>query len=64
MQLKHSDYMNVSMLVFLVVGVVHLYRAFNKIPLTFGDTEIPVVASWVGGVVALYLAYSAHKTKH
>ncbi|MBX4191721.1 MAG: hypothetical protein KW804_02905 [Candidatus Doudnabacteria bacterium] len=64
MQLKHNDYMNVSMFIFLVIGVVHLYRALNKIPVTFGDTSIPVAVSWVAGIVALYLAYSAHKTKH
>ncbi len=56
--------MSVTMFIFLVVGVVHLWRAINNLPLTIGDTSIPVVASWIAGVVALYLAYSGYKTKH
>ncbi len=64
MILKHKDYMSVSMLIFLVIGVVHLWRAFNHMPVTFGDTSIPVGVSWVAGIVALYLAYSAYKTNH
>jgi hypothetical protein len=64
MHLKHNNYMSVTMVVFVVVGVVHLWRAMNALPLTLGDTEIPVGASWVAGIVALYLAYSGYKTKH
>lgn len=64
MILKHKDYMSVSMFIFLVIGVVHLWRAFNQLPVNIGDTAIPVAVSWVAGVVGLYLAYSAYKTNH
>ncbi|OGE73906.1 MAG: hypothetical protein A3I07_00985 [Candidatus Doudnabacteria bacterium RIFCSPLOWO2_02_FULL_42_9] len=64
MHLKHDNYMMVTTVLFLVIGVAHLYRAFNNIPVTFGDTNISVGVSWVVGVLALYLAYSGHKTKH
>ena len=49
------------MTIFLVVGVVHLYRAFNNLPVMFGDMAIPVWASWVGGAAGLFLAYTAYK---
>ncbi len=64
MHLKHSNYMSITSLIFLVVGVVHLWRAINQIPVNFGDTVIPVGVSWVGAAVALYLAYSGYKTRH
>lgn len=56
--------MSITSLIFLVVGVVHLWRAINQLPLNVGATSIPVVASWIAGLVALYLAYSGYKTRH
>ncbi len=56
--------MSITSVVFLVVGVAHLWRALNGLSLTIGNTSIPVAASWVGGIVALYLAYSGYKTRH
>jgi hypothetical protein len=64
MIMKHNDYMSVSMFIFLVIGVGHLWRAFQALPVSIGDTSIPVGVSWIAGVVGLYLAYSAYKTKH
>ena len=61
--MKHKDYMNITMAIFLVIGVLHLYRAFNNTPVMFGHTVIPIWASWIAGAAGLYLAYSAHKLR-
>lgn len=61
--MKNKDFLSLAMIVFLVVGVVHLYRAFNNIPVAFGATLIPVWISWFAGAFALYLSYSAYNLK-
>ncbi|OGX11570.1 MAG: hypothetical protein A2351_00375 [Omnitrophica bacterium RIFOXYB12_FULL_50_7] len=48
--------LNVSGIVFLGVAVLHMVRLGLKIPVTFGQTSIPLMASAVGAVVALLLA--------
>ncbi|MBX4205270.1 MAG: hypothetical protein KW788_03770 [Candidatus Doudnabacteria bacterium] len=59
--MKHKSYMQLTTAIFLVVGVVHLYRAFKGLDLVFGSSHIAPVWSWVGAVVGLYLAYSGYK---
>jgi hypothetical protein len=61
--MKNRDFVSTAMVIFLIVGLVHLYRAFNNLPITIGQTMIPVTVSWVAGVLALYLAYSAYKLR-
>ncbi|HEX9503981.1 MAG TPA: hypothetical protein VF974_06755 [Patescibacteria group bacterium] len=61
--MKHRDYMSVSMFIFLVIGLAHLWRALNQIPVNLGSFAVPVAVSWVAGVVALYLSYSAYKLR-
>jgi hypothetical protein len=59
--MKHKTYMQVSTLIFTVVGLVHLYRAFKGLDLVFGHTHIAPNWSWVGAVIGLYLAYTGYK---
>jgi hypothetical protein len=46
---------------FLVVGALHLLRAFMGGELTIDGATIPVWISWVLGLLALYLALTAVK---
>ncbi len=48
--------LRVSGLIFLLVAVLHLLRAFFCIAIYVGQTLIPVYASWIGGAVCLVLA--------
>ena len=61
--MKNKDFLSISMAIFVVIGVVHLYRAFNNISVMFGHTAVPIWASWAAAAVALYMAYSAYKLK-
>ena len=45
-------------IIFGIIGLVHLYRAINSLPVNLMGWDVPVVLSWVVGVVALLLAYS------
>jgi hypothetical protein len=42
--------------VFAAVAALQLVRALNKWPLVVGSTDIPVGASWVAAMAALFLA--------
>jgi hypothetical protein len=53
--------MTLTTWIFLVIGVVHLYRALKGIDLVFGQTHIAPAYSWVGAVLGLYLAYQGYK---
>lgn len=59
--MRHKTYMQLVTLIFLVVGLVHLYRAVNNLPLVVGTTHIPVIASWIAGVLALFLSHQGYK---
>ena len=61
--MKNRDFLSVAMVIFLIVGVVHLYRAFNDISVMFGQNELPMWGSWAAAAIALYMAYSAYKLK-
>lgn len=47
----------VSGLVFFAVGVLHAWRCLAKIPVIFGQTEIPLDFSFFGAVAAFLLAF-------
>jgi hypothetical protein len=55
--MNQSTYMKVAGTIFLVVAVLHLYRAVSSLPIVIGDFSVPVVASWIGVVIAGFLAY-------
>ncbi len=54
-------FVKVATIIFAIVGVVHLYRAFNDFPVLFNTTLIPTSVSWIAGVAALALAYSGYR---
>jgi len=48
--------LNVSGLIFLVVGLLHSWRYLMKVPVNFGETSIPVGLSFAGAVACFFLA--------
>jgi len=46
----------VSGSIFLAVALMHVWRYLLKIPVTFGETQIPLGLSFAGAVVAFLLA--------
>ena len=48
-------YLIISGAVFLLVGVMHLLRLINDVPIVVGTTNIPMAISYVGFPAALVL---------
>ncbi len=56
----------VSGVIFLAVALLHVWRYLLKVPVTFGQTVIPLELSFVGAVAAFFLAlwmFSAARNK-
>ncbi|HTL39654.1 MAG TPA: hypothetical protein VL306_02485 [Methylomirabilota bacterium] len=61
--MKTKSYLSVATLIFSVVAIAHFLRAIQASPLTIGSFSVPVWASWVGALVAAYLAYQGWKLR-
>ncbi|OGC80599.1 hypothetical protein A2943_00975 [Candidatus Adlerbacteria bacterium RIFCSPLOWO2_01_FULL_51_16] len=59
--MSKTIFVQVATVVFIIVGLVHLYRAFNGLPVDLMGWMVPVGVSWVVGVAALFLAYSGYR---
>jgi hypothetical protein len=59
--MTHRTYMRLVTLIFLVIGVLHLYRAIKGYPIFIGSLHIAAGWSWLGALVALYLSYQGYK---
>lgn len=59
--MKHKTYMQLTTAIFAVIGLLHLYRAFNGLNAMVGTLQIPANWSWVAAAVGLYLAYTGYK---
>lgn len=57
--LNTKNYLQLTGLIFAVVGLVHLVRVFMGSTFVIMGHYVPVVGSIVGAVVAGYLAYNA-----
>ena len=62
--MSNTNFVRVSTVIFSIAGIVHLYRAFNALPVNLMGWDVPVAVSWVAGIVALLLAYSGYKHWH
>jgi len=51
-----SYYLFISAVVFAGVAIAHLLRAFNTLPLTFGNWPVPVWLSWLAALVTATLS--------
>ena len=60
-----SSSARLAAIVFAIVALLQLVRAFSGLPISVGGTEIPVWPSWVAFIVACVLAwfgFSASRT--
>jgi hypothetical protein len=56
-----KNYLSVTAVIFLIVGAVHIVRALNGWMVAIDTWVIPVAASWVGAIIALFLAWTGYK---
>jgi len=49
-------YVAVSALIFALVALVHLVRLAKRWPVQIGSLTIPITASWIGFLIAAFLA--------
>jgi hypothetical protein len=61
--MNHKNYIKVSGFIFLVVALVHAWRLLNSTPITFGTTHLPLSVSWIGLIVAGYMAFQGLKKR-
>ena len=61
MVLHKTAFVQWATVIFTIVGLAHLYRAINNLPVNLMGWDVPVIVSWVVGIVALYLAYSGYQ---
>ena len=59
--MKSRNFHSTVLVVFLVVGFGHLWRALTSTKVMVGANVIPLWVSWVALIVAFYLAYNAYK---
>lgn len=59
--MNQSTYMKVTGVIFLLIAILHLYRAISSLPFVIGDFSIPVAVSWIGVVIAGFLSYRGLK---
>lgn len=59
MCLSLKNYLNVTWLLFLLIALAHLIRAFMGYPAVIAGFAVPLWASWVVIVIAGYLVYNA-----
>ncbi len=48
--------LNVSGIIFVLDAILHEMRLVMKVPMTLGETEIPLMASAVAALIGLLLA--------
>ena len=52
-----TQYSLLVALIFSLVAVLQIVRAVTRLPITIGQTSIPLWASWLAGGVAIILAW-------
>jgi len=51
-------------IIFGLVAIAQIIRAITKLPITIGQTSIPIWASWVACAVAIILAWLGYSASH
>lgn len=54
-------FVQVATVIFTIIGLVHLYRAFYALPVNLMGWQMPVELSWAVGIVVLFLAWSGYR---
>jgi hypothetical protein len=52
-----TQYSLLAALIFALVAVLQIVRAVMRLPITIGQTSIPIWASWLAGGIAIILAW-------
>lgn len=52
-----------AIVIFVLVAALHLYRVVAGIPVTIGESPVPMWASYLGTVVPLIVAFLLWKGK-
>jgi hypothetical protein len=48
-----KPFTTIGAIIFLIVAAAHAYRLYAGFPVTVGAHDVPMMASWIGGVIAL-----------
>ena len=59
-----AGYSLLAAVVFSLVAILQIVRAVMRLPVTVGQTSIPVWASWVACAVAIVLAWLGFSASH
>jgi len=59
--MNYKNYFFISGVLFGLVALLHLWRAFNSLPLVVGTWELPVWLSWVAFIIVGFLSYWGFK---
>lgn len=59
--MNHKTYTSVTMVIFTIVALLHVARIVWGFDLTIGTWSAPLWLSWIGAIVAAFLAYTAYK---
>lgn len=59
--MSKTTFVQVATVIFSIVGLVHLYRAFYALPVNFMGWQVPVELSWIVGIVLLFLGWSGYR---
>ena len=59
-----AGYSLLAAIVFSLVAILQILRAVMRLPVTVGQTSIPIWASWVACAVAFILAWAGFSASH
>ena len=58
--ISESKYIQISSTLFLLAGLIQIYRAINDLPLIILGFDVPILLSYVVGSSILFLGYSGY----
>ena len=58
-RVRERSYLLVAGVIFTIVTLAHLWRLFSSASLVIAGWEVPLWLSWIGVMLAAYLAYSS-----
>ncbi|MES2223490.1 MAG: hypothetical protein V4469_00995 [Patescibacteria group bacterium] len=59
-----TTYLTIVSIIFFIVGVVHIIRIINGAAINIEGFEVPMIASWIGAIVALFLSYQGTQLRN
>ena len=61
--MKKNNFIQLVTTVFVIIGVIHLYRGFVGLPLTLGNWRAPIYISFFESFLFFLLAYLGYRSK-